>query len=225
MCARQLLEARAGVGDRREVRAVGHQRPEVREQRKWLDRASGLRGDDEERSRRRHGLTDPAHGGSVRGVEHVQTGVLGRGGEAAAQDLRRKRGATHAEQHHVAHSILAHAAREPFQLVHLAEHALVDRQPAQPVSDLRRALGTPQRRVARSQALADAGVRCCCDRIGDKRLERGGDLDLQREGCVAHCLDRSPMHVHRVGSCTLSSRGAPPRSTVRVDAAVAPCGR
>ena len=49
---RQLLEARAGVGDRHEVGAVLGERPEVREQRQRLDRAAGLGGDDEQRALR-----------------------------------------------------------------------------------------------------------------------------------------------------------------------------
>src|SRR5205823_13176675 len=130
--------------------------------------------------------------------------------KAATQDRRRKRGATHAEQHYVAHSILAHAARELLQVVRLAEHALVDRQRAQPVRDLRRALRTPQRRVARSQTLADAGICCRGERVDEGWLERRGDLDLQREGWVAHCHDRSPTHARLAGSCTLSSRGVLP---------------
>ena len=46
----ELLEARAGVGDRREVGALTDERPEVREQRQRLDRAARLGGDEEQRA-------------------------------------------------------------------------------------------------------------------------------------------------------------------------------
>ena len=57
--AGQLLQARAGVGDRHEAGAIFEQRPEVGEQRQRLDRAPRLGGDDEQRALRLDACLQP----------------------------------------------------------------------------------------------------------------------------------------------------------------------
>ena len=101
----ERFQARAGVGDRDEAVALLDEREEVREQRQRLDRAAGLRGDDEQRSLRGRPRSSIARiAGGVGRVQHVQPRAGGRpdrAGERAAQDLRGERGAAHAQQHDV----------------------------------------------------------------------------------------------------------------------------
>ena len=147
--AGEALEARAGVGDRDEVGAAGIERVEVREQRQRLDRAARLRGDDEQRPPR---VDRASHGGDRLGVgrvEHVQAHGAGERVKASPEHLRGQRGAAHAEQHGVAQAVGGDLLGERVEVRGLAQHALGDRQPTQPVGDLRRAGGPPQRGVCR----------------------------------------------------------------------------
>jgi hypothetical protein len=70
--ARELLDARARIGDGHEAPPVGSQRPEAVEQRDRLDRPARLRGHQEQRPLRVDGLLHGAHGVWVRGVQDVQ---------------------------------------------------------------------------------------------------------------------------------------------------------
>ena len=84
-------------------------------------------------------------------------GLPGWCAEGAPQHLGRERGAAHAEQHGVAEALRARPPRRtPRRSSSSVEHPLGDRQPAEPVGDLRGALRPPQRRVRRAQPRGDA---------------------------------------------------------------------
>ena len=116
----------------------------------------------------------------------MQRGALALAGKAAAQHLRRQRGAAHSEQHDVADAVVAHAVGERAYVIELGEHALGDRQPPKTVGDLRRAGRPPQRGVGLSQPLRHARAGRGAELLGDRRCERVGDAGLEREGSVAH---------------------------------------
>src|SRR5439155_19530633 len=82
MLFRQLLERRAGVGDRGEMAArraaaaiLVELVPEVREVGQRLSRLAGLRGDDEQRVLNAYLRADSEDRGRVRRVEHVKLRV------------------------------------------------------------------------------------------------------------------------------------------------------
>jgi hypothetical protein len=174
----ELLQARAGVGDRRVVAAVVDEREEVREQRQRLDRAPRLGRDDEQRplgrDRRLHG-TDRRRVGRV---EHVQPQARRLRGEGAAQHLRSERGAAHPEQDRVGEAIRAKFAGEPLDVLQLAEHALGDRQPAEAVGHLGGARRGPQGGVAGAHPLGHALVLRAGELLAQRDRQRGWDVSL-----------------------------------------------
>ena len=94
------------------------QRPEVGEQRQRLDRAAGLRGDEEQRALR----VDRSLRPRAIVAASVESSTCRRGrpalrAEGAPQHLRRQRGAAHAEQHDVAQPVVAHPVGERLELV------------------------------------------------------------------------------------------------------------
>src|SRR6185369_3532557 len=92
---RERLEARAGIGDRDEVRALPPGAlPEVVGMRTRLERAAGLRRRDEERPLEIDHALDGADRGGMRRVEHMEALHP----ERAPQHLGREARAAHAEE-------------------------------------------------------------------------------------------------------------------------------
>jgi hypothetical protein len=137
----ELRERGARVGDGDEVRAVALQGVEVLELRHRLDRAAGLRRDDEQRRGEVEGVADGADLVRVRGVEHVQADPAV--AERSAEDLGAEARAAHAEQHRVGDPGVAHLGPERAQVVGLGRQPLGDVEPAEPVGQLRGPLGRP----------------------------------------------------------------------------------
>lgn len=106
--------------------------------------------------------------------------------KGATQHLRRKRGAAHAEQDDVAQAIVAHAIGERQKVIHLAKHALGDRQPAEAVCDLGSTRWRPQRRVLLPQALGHLLACRQCQLARHRRPQRRWYTGLDDEGAVAH---------------------------------------
>ena len=106
--------------------------------------------------------------------------------EAATQNLRRERGAAHAEQHNVGVALVADLLRELLQLVERLEHPLRDRQPAQAVGDLGCARRPPQRRVRRAQPSRDVVVSRQCHLLLDAGPDGLRYVLIDGEGLVAH---------------------------------------
>ena len=124
-----------------------------------------------------------AHGADLvrmRGVEHVQADRAV--AERAAEHLRPEAGAAHAEQHRVGDARVAHLGRERAQVVGLGRQPLGDVEPAEPVGQLRRALGRPQGPVAIPETADDLFVRGGPQPLVDRRLETGGQLALDAHG-------------------------------------------
>ena len=180
----ELRERRARVGDGDVVRAVALQRVEVLELRHRLDRAAGLRGDDEQR---RGEVERVAHGADlvrVRGVEHVQADRARRrtsGGSTSGPRLEPPMPSSTASVMPASRT----SARERAQVVGLGRQPLGDVQPAEPVGQLGRALGRPQRAVALPDAADDVLVGGGLQPLGDRRLEAGGQLALDAHGALA----------------------------------------
>ena len=167
-CSRgELLEARAGVGDRDEVAARRR-----RSDQKWANSDSGsiVPPDFEEtmNSVRAGSIACLARPGSRRRrSSRARAARAGRrAAERAAQHLRRERGAAHAEQHDVAEALArAPARRTPRARRALVEHALGDRQPAEPVGDLRACPAAPT-----ASRLPRAGARATRSLAGEREL-------------------------------------------------------
>ena len=157
---RERFQARAWVGDGDEAVAVVDEREEMREQRQRLDRAAGLGGDDEQGALQVHRTLDRTDPRRVGRVQDVQPRPAVASGERAAQDLRGERGAAHPQQHEVLQFVVVRLGGEQLERAQLREHPLGDRQPAEPVGQLRRARRTPQRRVPAAQPLAHLRLSC-----------------------------------------------------------------
>ena len=113
-------------------------------------------------------------------VEHVQADPAI--AERAAQHLRAEAGAAHAQQDRVRDAGVLDLRAEGAEIVALGGQALRDVQPAEPVRELRRALRGPQRAVALPQAAHDLFPGRGLQPLGDRRLEAGGKLGLDRHG-------------------------------------------
>ena len=141
--AGEVLQARARIGDRNVVAALAAEREEVREQRERLDRAPRLRGDQEQRAAALDRMLDVGDRVRIGRVEDVQEWAPLAVAEAAAQHLRCERGAAHAEQDDVLVALAGDLRGEGLERGHLGKHPLRDRQPSEPVADLRRTRRAP----------------------------------------------------------------------------------
>ena len=106
--------------------------------------------------------------------------------ERAAQDLRGERGAAHPQQHDVLQFVVVRLGGEQLERAQLREHPLGDRQPAEPVGQLRRARRTPQRRVPAAQPLAHLRLSCERQTVLRLRSQRSREVGLDGQGAVAH---------------------------------------
>ena len=125
--ARLLLERRAGVRDRDELRPVAGLRPEVLEVRQRLERGPRLRRDDEHRPVEVEGLLGVPDHLRVRRVEHVQVVQA----ERPFQHLWCERRAAHPEQDERVEP-RARRLRELDDVAGPLQHALRLVEPAQP---------------------------------------------------------------------------------------------
>ncbi len=161
------------------------------EQRQRLDRAAGLRGDEEQGVALADRLMvqrrlDRLNPGGVGRVEHVQLRPARTPRERAAQHLGGERGATHAQQHDMLESGVARLGREQLERAQLRELPLGDRQPAQAVADLGRSRRSPQRRVAFAQPRGDTLLCGCRQPLVDRSTKRRGDTRVHSRSRVAH---------------------------------------
>ena len=126
----------------------------MREQRQRLDRAAGLRGDDEQRALEVDRALDRADRGRVGRVEHVQRARAGSSSpetSGAAPPGRARSRPCRAARRPRSSSVVR-LRGEQLERAELPEHPLGDRQPAQAVGDLRRARRAPQRRRRRGRS-------------------------------------------------------------------------
>ena len=136
------------------------------------------------------------------GVEHVQAQRALGGRVGAPEDLGGEARAAHAEQHDVGEPVLARRAHELLDLRQVLEQLVGDRQPAEPVLDLRRAGRRPQRAVLAPQAPHDVLLGGLRQALRDGRLELVGQVGLQRRRAarddrLALGLDAGEQLVHR----------------------------
>ena len=184
--ARQLLERRARVGDRGEVRAVALARVEGLEHRHRLDRPARLRGDDHQRAVEVDAVEDLADLVRVRRVQDVQRQAVVELAEGLAEDLRGEARAAHAEHDRVAVALGAQALGELcVGSSSLLALAVGDVQPAEPVGDLRGALRRPQRAVLAPDTTDDVLVGGPLQTGGDRIGVALGDVGFDRRD-VAH---------------------------------------
>jgi hypothetical protein len=106
--------------------------------------------------------------------------------ERAAQDLGRERGATHAQQHDVAHFLVVNLRGEQLQRAQRLEHPLGDGQPAEAIGDLRRPLRPPQQRIAAAQPAGDIRLPRLRQLLLDRCSQRSREAGLDGQGGVAH---------------------------------------
>ena len=97
-----------------------------------------------------------------------------------AEDLGREARAAHAEQHRVGQPVGLALGDERVERVGLLEHLVGDRQPAEAVGHLGRALGRPQRAVALPDAARDVLVVRALDALGERLLELRRQVGLDR---------------------------------------------
>jgi hypothetical protein len=126
--ARELLQRRAGIGDRDETVASLAAPPEEVVVRAGLERRPRFRGDDKERPGEVERIGEPPDRLRMRCVEHVET----RGAEPAPEHLGRERRAPHPEEHHVV-DLGGDAAGELRDLPHALAHSQRLVEPAEPV--------------------------------------------------------------------------------------------
>ena len=184
--ARELLQAGSGVGDRGEVATVADQRPEVREQRQRLDRATGLRGDQEQclagidaaparraPSRRR---SSPARAGAgVRAGRRTSAAeprapAKSRPCRAARRRAARRRAPARRRRS------MSRPARASARRSSASRGGW--RPPACPPG--------PQRRVTLADALCDPQLGSALQLAGDGGAQRGRYACLDGQGGVAH---------------------------------------
>ena len=79
-----------------------------------------------------------------------------------------------------------HLGHEQLERAQLVERALGDRQPAEAIGHLRRALGRPQRRVAPAQTLRHARLRRLPQLLLDLCSQRRRKAGLDGQRGVAH---------------------------------------
>ena len=146
LLVRERLQARAGVGDRDEVRAVdvGAERLVHRHR---LDRPARLARHDRDRLAQVELVEVLLDLFGVRRVQHVQREAGVGLPEGEPEHLGRKARSTHAEHDGVGVALVEELVSESLVLRELLLRALRDVQPAEPVGDLRRALRCPQRPV------------------------------------------------------------------------------
>ena len=141
---RQRAERRASVRDRNEMPSGSlaangalHELAEVLVERKRLDGASRLGGDDEDRPRRIDAPRNRRDSCGCGRIQHRQPGEARRAADALPDDLRPQAAAAHAQQHDVLESGGANLLRESAKVAQVLRHVPRDRQPAQPIRDLR----------------------------------------------------------------------------------------
>ncbi len=143
--AGELLQGRAGIGDRDPLLAVRRALPEEVHVRAGLEGRPRLRRGDEQRPPEVEAIEERADCARVRGVEHVQPLAA----EGAAEHLGRKRRPAHPEQHHLVEPpVDVVGQREEEVQVLAAPRRLVE--PAEPA---RLVFRRPDRRVARPDPL------------------------------------------------------------------------
>ena len=183
-----LRERCAGVRDCDEMpsgplRAHGtlHDVPKVLVERVRFYGAAGLRRDDEQRTRRVDGARYGAHPLGDSGVEHGESREARGAADALPQHLRPEAAAAHAEQHHVTDALAAHLFRKRMQVAYVLCHVAGDREPAEPVGDLRGGV-IPDRVVL----IPDTGH----DIVAGQLRQRSGDvlLGADRGGTWGGCV-------------------------------------
>ena len=116
----------------------------------------------------------------VRRVEDVEVEPAPAALERLADDFGSQRAATHAAQHHALHAVRAHLVCELVQRPALVEHALRDRQPAEPVADLGDAGAAPKRLVLVPDPPRDVVLHGLLDPLPQRFLELVGNRRVER---------------------------------------------
>ena len=178
-----LLHFRTGIGDRDEVSArfVPAQRllcplKKILLEDVWLECATGLTGNDEQRFGDVDLVFERFDLGWIRGVEHMQHRKTGNVAEGHPQNFGTETGATHAKQQDVFEAARLDFLGELLQLLLLCRLFLYDIEPTQPVGFVS---ACPQAGIAIPQALhlaarlplADGRFHRCGERFGQGSLQ------------------------------------------------------
>ena len=207
-----FTELRAGIGDGDELLTGGiradrflHALVEIAEERFGFGRGAAFTGDDEERAGEIERVFERLDLRRIARIEHVQVRIAGDVAEGHAQDVGRKRTATHAE-HDDVREIFGGLVRKALELGHAVRDGFRKVEPTQCVLDDRGVLrvARPRLRIMLPELGEKVVLREFCERcidagVGTRFTGSDRDAFVAARKLVLFALDRTEHRVIGVG--------------------------